>query len=55
VDHILPLIEAQGDLDYWRLPNLATLCVPCHIKKTSREATDRAQRRRDQLTNIKNR
>ncbi len=49
VDHIRPLIEAHGDLDYWRLPNLATLCHPCHHRKTGEEATARAAKRREQL------
>lgn len=46
VDHVQPLIEAQGDLDYWRLSNLETLCVPCHKTKTAAEATARAAQRR---------
>lgn len=46
MDHIKPLIEAKGDLAYWRLPNLQTLCKACHIKKTSAEATQRAEMRR---------
>jgi 5-methylcytosine-specific restriction endonuclease McrA len=53
VDHIKPLIEAHGDLDYWRLPNLQTLCHPCHFKKTGEEATARAARRREQLAALK--
>lgn len=46
MDHIKPLIEAQGDINYWKLPNLQTLCTPCHTAKTSREATERAAKRR---------
>jgi 5-methylcytosine-specific restriction endonuclease McrA len=46
MDHIVPLIQANGDLQYWRLPNLQTLCTPCHTIKTSREATERAAARR---------
>ena len=46
MDHITPLIEANGDLEYWRLPNLQTLCKVCHKAKTSSEATERAVRRR---------
>lgn len=42
LDHIVPLIDGGGhDLD-----NLQTLCVPCHEKKTAREARERAERRR---------
>lgn len=46
MDHILPLIDANGNLDYWRMGNLQTLCGDCHTKKTSREATERAERRK---------
>ena len=46
MDHIVPLIEAQGDLKYWKMPNLQTLCTPCHTAKTSQEATERAAKRR---------
>lgn len=46
MDHIVPLIEAQGDIIYWRLPNLQTLCKPCHKEKTGREATERARLRK---------
>jgi hypothetical protein len=49
VDHIVPLIEAQGDLSYWRMGNLCTLCIPCHKLKTSEEATARAEKRRKDL------
>lgn len=46
LDHIKPLVEANGNLDYWRLPNLQTLCQPCHKAKTGAEATARAEARR---------
>lgn len=46
LDHIKPLIEAQGDLSFWQLGNLQTLCKPCHKSKTSNEATKRAAERR---------
>jgi 5-methylcytosine-specific restriction endonuclease McrA len=46
MDHIKPLIEAQGNLDYWRLTNLQTLCHDCHKKKTGAEATARAVARK---------
>lgn len=46
MDHIQPLIESQGDLNFWRLPNLQTLCQTCHHAKTGREATARAAARR---------
>lgn len=42
MDHIIPLIEANGDIKYWLLDNLQTLCKPCHKEKTGREATARA-------------
>lgn len=46
MDHIVPLIEANGDLQYWRLGNLQTLCKRCHTTKTSAEAAERARLRR---------
>lgn len=46
MDHIVPLIESNGDIKYWTLPNLQTLCKRCHAEKTSREATERAKKRR---------
>lgn len=49
MDHIKPLIEALGNIDYWRLPNLQTLCTDCHKAKTSKEATERAAIRRKKL------
>ena len=46
MDHIVPLIEAAGNIKYWQMGNLQTLCKSCHIIKTSNEATDRATKRR---------
>lgn len=46
MDHIKPLIESLGDLKFWKLPNLQTLCQRCHFAKTGREATARAEARR---------
>lgn len=46
MDHIKPLIEAKGDITYWQMGNLQTLCHPCHTTKTSAEATERAVKRR---------
>lgn len=46
LDHIQPLIEAHGDIRYWQMGNLQTLCQACHIAKTSREAGERALVRR---------
>lgn len=46
LDHRQPLVEAQGRIEYWELPNLQTLCRPCHVAKTSAEATARADKRR---------
>lgn len=46
MDHITPLIEANGNLDFWRMANLQTLCVQCHNIKTSKEATARAVKRK---------
>lgn len=46
VDHRVPLIEAKGDIRYWKLENLDTLCLECHAAKTAQEATERAARKR---------
>lgn len=46
LDHIKPLIEAQGDLEYWKMDNLQTLCQDCHKLKTATEASARAQVRK---------
>jgi 5-methylcytosine-specific restriction endonuclease McrA len=45
MDHIVPLFEAQGDIEAFKLPNLQTLCLTCHKIKTGGEATIRAERR----------
>ena len=42
MDHVQPLIEAKGNIDFWRLTNLQTLCEDCHHVKTANEATTRA-------------
>jgi 5-methylcytosine-specific restriction endonuclease McrA len=34
VDHIKILAESDGNIDYWKLPNLQLLCKPCHKEKT---------------------
>lgn len=48
LDHIQPLVENRGvgDIEYWKMGNLQTLCQPCHHAKTSREATERAASRK---------
>ncbi len=48
MDHRKPLIEAKGDISYWQMPNLQTLCHQCHKKKTGSEAANRAEARRIQ-------
>lgn len=34
VDHIRPLFEAHGDMSYYEMENLVSLCIECHKKKT---------------------
>lgn len=46
MDHITPLIESNGNLKFWKMGNLQTLCTTCHKAKTGQEATERASRRR---------
>jgi hypothetical protein len=46
VDHILPLIDSQGDMKFWLLENLQILCVKCHKIKTKIESKERALKRK---------
>jgi len=46
VDHIKPLIEANGQLEYWLMDNLQTLCIECHKIKTISESKQRALARK---------
>lgn len=32
-DHIRPLLDANGDIEFYLLANLQTLCTPCHVAK----------------------
>lgn len=41
LDHAKPLIEANGNLWYWSLENLQTLCKKCHKIKTASENSAR--------------
>lgn len=47
VDHIKPLVEAKGDISYWKLDNLATRCKDCHKAKSIAETKARAKARRE--------
>ena len=44
-DHIVPVAEGGGETS---LDNFQTLCVPCHAKKTKRQAASAKQREREQ-------
>lgn len=46
MDHIVPLHLANGQQWAWELPNLQTLCKPCHKVKTAAEATARSNARK---------
>jgi hypothetical protein len=37
LDHVKPLIDAVGDVTYWEMNNLQTLCNTCHERKTAQE------------------
>lgn len=43
LDHEKPLIDAKGDLSFWRIENLQTLCVKCHSGKTVAENIERGK------------
>jgi 5-methylcytosine-specific restriction endonuclease McrA len=51
LDHIIPLADCPHDPQdpyaAWRESNLQILCEDCHKAKTAREATERAERRRE--------
>ena len=47
-DHRMPLIEANGRIEYFRLDNLQTLCCKCHAVKTKAEQQARAALKRQQ-------
>lgn len=44
-DHIRPLLEANGDLSFWSLDNIQTLCTPCHIEKGKEDNARRREAR----------
>jgi 5-methylcytosine-specific restriction endonuclease McrA len=46
MDHDRPLFEANGDISFWKLPNLKTRCGDCHSLKTAAEAAQRAAERK---------
>lgn len=48
-DHIRPLIEARGDISFWALENIQTLCTACHITK-GKEDNARRRAQREQAT-----
>lgn len=45
-DHIRPLLEADGRIEFWELANIQTLCAQCHQAKTASEAAARAAARK---------
>lgn len=47
VDHKIPLwkvahMPPEQRIEYFKLPNLVTLCTECHERKTAKEASERA-------------
>lgn len=48
-DHIRPLVEANGNIDFWKLDNCQTLCGACHVTK-GRE--DNARRKAMKRTGV---
>lgn len=41
LDHIQPLHKANGNLEFWKLDNMQTLCIRCHANKTKEENVHR--------------
>ena len=44
-DHIRPVWESRGELDYFRLHNLQTLCIACHKEKSKLDSCAARQHR----------
>lgn len=44
-DHIRPLVEAEGRIEFWQMANLQLLCSPCHIAKGREDNRRRKQQR----------
>lgn len=49
-DHIRPLIESEGRLEFFLLSNLQTLCHRCHVEKGKEDNRRRKATRDPQLT-----
>lgn len=45
LDHKLPLIDAHGDINYWKLENCSCKCTGCHLKKTLQENAERRKKK----------
>ncbi len=45
-DHVVPVEDGGGECG---LPGYQTLCIPCHKRKTARQAREKAERRRGQV------
>lgn len=43
LDHIRPLIDANGDISFFNLENMQTLCLKCHKAKTLQENITRGK------------
>jgi len=47
MDHVIPVEEYTGDIEYLNeLSNLQTLCIPCHKKRSAKQAGGRAKRKK---------
>lgn len=47
-DHIRPLVEANGDISFWHLDNIQTLCTACHVAKGKEDSRRRKAQRSQQ-------
>lgn len=44
-DHIRPLVEAEGRIEFWQMANIQTLCSACHVAKGREDNRRRKQAR----------
>lgn len=52
-DHVLPLMVAWGNPDYWSPDNVVVLCIkPCHSEKSARDLREYRRKFRRKVAHI---